>query len=620
MWWRQLGRPIVVKLDGLAAGKGVSVPTTAAETEAAIAAAADSGAFVVEERMTGPECTLLVLCDGRTGVSLPLAQDHKRIGEGDTGANTGGMGAYAPAPVPFPAEDLTATFAQPVLDHLAAAGTPYVGVLYVGLMLTPDGPRLVEYNVRFGDPEAQAVLPLLDSDLAALALACTEGDAARVPVRLRDGAAVTVVAASAGYPSAATTGEAVVDTGLDAASAIRFDAAVDADGRTAGGRVLAVTGLGADLSSARANAYARLERISFRGMQVRRDIGWRAPGAALTSYAAAGVDIDEGTRAVDEMRAGSSPRTMWRPGARCCRASAASVGCSRRARSPSSTTRSWSPRPTASAQKQRLPRRWGAMTPSGRTSSITASTTFWCRALAPLFFMDYIAMAKLDPVMVAQVVRGCAEACRLAGCALLGGETAEMPGVYAPGEFDLVGTIVGVVDRKCIIDGSRIAPGDAVLGLASSGLHTNGYSLARRVLADFDLATTPEGLGVTLGDALLAPHRNYFREVETLAGRALTSRAWRTSPAAGCPRTCPACSRTGSAPRSCSDRGLSRRCSGSSRSSPRTCHSRSVTGRSTWESGWSSCALQARSTPYGRRSPSRPGRSATSCPVHGPSR
>src|SRR4051812_4171892 len=207
-WWLALGGPVVVKLDGLAGGKGVTVPADDAETEAAIRSCAD--AFVLEQRMTGPECSLLALCDGRTAVALPLAQDHKRIGEGDTGPNTGGMGAYAPAPVPYAPAELLATFVQPVLDHLAAAGTPYVGVLYAGLMLTPSGPRLVEYNVRFGDPEAQAVLPLLRCDLAALALAATRGDVAAVPLELEDGAACTVVAAAAGYPAAPRLGDPVL--------------------------------------------------------------------------------------------------------------------------------------------------------------------------------------------------------------------------------------------------------------------------------------------------------------------------------------------------------------------------------------------------------------------------
>ncbi len=203
-WWRELGRPVVVKLDGLAGGKGVTVPADEAATEAAIRAADEP--FVLEERMFGPECSLLALCDGRTARALPLAQDHKRIGEGDTGPNTGGMGAYAPAPVPYAAEELLATFVQPVLDHFAAAGTPYVGVLYAGLMLTADGPRLVEYNVRFGDPEAQAVLPLLASDLAELALAATRGELAGHPVEIAPGAACTVVAAAPGYPTAPVLG------------------------------------------------------------------------------------------------------------------------------------------------------------------------------------------------------------------------------------------------------------------------------------------------------------------------------------------------------------------------------------------------------------------------------
>lgn len=140
--------------------------------------------------------------DGAGAVALPLAQDHKRLGDGDTGPNTGGMGAYAPAPVQYEADDLLGTFVQPIIDHFRTLGTPYVGVLYAGLMLTPDGPRLIEYNVRFGDPEAQAILPLVHTDLAALALAATRGRIRDVPLRLSDGATCTVVAAAPGYPAA----------------------------------------------------------------------------------------------------------------------------------------------------------------------------------------------------------------------------------------------------------------------------------------------------------------------------------------------------------------------------------------------------------------------------------
>ncbi|HNJ96949.1 MAG TPA: phosphoribosylamine--glycine ligase, partial [Ilumatobacteraceae bacterium] len=204
-WWRELGKPVVVKLDGLAAGKGVIVPDGDEATIAAINELVAQGPIVLEERLTGPECSLMAMCDGKVARPLPIAQDHKRVGDGDAGPNTGGMGAYAPAPIPYDPEELTATFVQPVIDHLLHVGAPYVGVLYAGLMLTPDGPRLLEFNCRFGDPEAQAVLPLLTDDLAELALACCHGNLGDRRIAAR-GAACTVVAAAPGYPAAPVTG------------------------------------------------------------------------------------------------------------------------------------------------------------------------------------------------------------------------------------------------------------------------------------------------------------------------------------------------------------------------------------------------------------------------------
>ena len=216
-WWRALGSPVVVKQDGLAAGKGVVVPTDDSSTIDAITALAGRGAFLLEERMSGPECSLLALCDGTTAIALPLAQDHKRIGEGDRGPNTGGMGAYAPAPLDVDVEGLVATFITPVLEDLRAAGTPYIGVLYAGLMITESGPRLVEYNCRFGDPEAQTVIPMLDLDLADAALAATEGALSTHPIAtgvpLRAASACTVVAAAPGYPGTPAVGAPVLEIG-----------------------------------------------------------------------------------------------------------------------------------------------------------------------------------------------------------------------------------------------------------------------------------------------------------------------------------------------------------------------------------------------------------------------
>ena len=228
--------------------------------------------------MSGPECSLIALCDGTTAVALPLAQDHKRIGEGDTGPNTGG---WAPTPRRRcrTADELLATFVQPILDHFAAAGTPYVGVLYAGLMLTAEGPRLVEYNVRFGDPEAQALLPLLDGDLAEHRPRCDTRPHRRRHVRRP----IRAPPARSSPPRPATRraahGDAVTLPTADAtATALLFPAGVR-DGVTSGGRVLAVTGLGDDLGVARERAYAAIEQVGFAGMQYRRDIGWRAPGA-----------------------------------------------------------------------------------------------------------------------------------------------------------------------------------------------------------------------------------------------------------------------------------------------------------------------------------------------------
>ena len=520
-WWHDLGAPVVVKLDGLAAGKGVVVPNSPGETDAAIVDAAVAGAFVLEERMTGPEVSLLALCDGTRAVALPLAQDHKRIGEGDQGPNTGGMGAYAPAPVPFDPAELLAAFVQPVVDAFAAAGTPYVGVIYAGLMLTSDGPRLIEYNARFGDPEAQAVLPLVETDLAELALAAALGDVTSIPLVTRTQSAVTVVAAAAGYPAFPESGALIVDKVDDDEAfnhvhdgvALRFDAGVvtDATGDyVAGGRVLAVTGVGQDLREARRIAYARMDAIEFAGMQVRRDIAWRAPGASLASYADAGVDIDEGTRAVAEMKAAVESTHDVGSG----RGVLQGVGSFGGVFSAAAITELDDPVLVASTDgvgtKVELAARLGRVRGVGADIVNHCIGDVLVQNARPLFFLDYIAASVLDADMVADIVKGMAEACRAANCAVLGGETAEMPGVYQPGAFDIAGTLVGVADRSTLLPRADVGAGDVLIGVASSGPHTNGYSLLRKVFEWAPMDVPLAGMNRSLGDALLEPHRNYL--------------------------------------------------------------------------------------------------------------
>ena len=513
-WWRELDRPVVVKLDGLAAGKGVTVPDGDTATIEAIRVASSSGngPFLLEERLHGPECSLLALCDGVRAVALPLAQDHKRLGEGDTGPNTGGMGAYAPAPVPYDADDLVAEFVQPVLDRFAAAGTPYVGVIFAGLILTADGPRLIEYNVRLGDPEAQTVLPLLETDIAELALLATQGALDQLPVIVRSQAALTVVAAAAGYPHDPVAGALITDEvvsgaiGVDGTTTLRFDAGVDAEGRVAGGRVLAITGIGFDLAEARAAAYDHIERIHFDGMQVRRDIGWRALGAELTSYAAAGVDIDEGSRAVSEMKA--AVEATHHNGV------LKGVGSFGGVFSAKAILELDDPVLVASTDgvgtKVELAARLGMVRGVGMDIVNHCIDDVLVQSARPLFFLDYIAASVLDADMVAEVVRGMADACRAAGCALLGGETAEMPGVYLPGAFDIAGTLVGVAERSELLPRSDVASGDVLIGVGSSGPHTNGYSLLRKVFDWIPMDVVPDGFDRPLGETLLEPHRSYL--------------------------------------------------------------------------------------------------------------
>lgn len=279
---------VVIKASGLAAGKGVIVPTCADEAEAALRQIMLDHEFgtagetvIIEERLSGEEVSLLAFCDGHTVRAMPPAQDHKRAGEGDTGPNTGGMGAYAPAPVCPPAmvAELTRTVLQPAVDGLRADGRPFVGVLYAGLMLTPAGPRVLEFNARFGDPETQAIVPLLASDLLEVCGACADGRLSEVEVEWHPGAAACVVLASEGYPGAYPSGRPIL--GLDSvpSEAVVFHAGTRRDAEhvlTAGGRVLGVTGWGPDLPSALARAYAAVDQIHFDGQHYRRDIGRRA--------------------------------------------------------------------------------------------------------------------------------------------------------------------------------------------------------------------------------------------------------------------------------------------------------------------------------------------------------
>lgn len=285
---RAQGAPIVIKADGLAAGKGVTVATTVEEACDAIDDCFEGGfgaagsEVVVEEFLEGEEASFFCLCDGQVALPFGTAQDHKRVGEGDTGPNTGGMGAYSPASIMDQAmiERVMAEIIEPTMRGMKEAGTPFRGVLYAGLMLTSDGPQLIEYNVRFGDPECQVLMMRLKSDLVELLRAAAEGGLEGVSVDWHDEAALTVVMAADGYPGSPARGS-VISGVSEAASADNIEifhagTALEQDSLiAAGGRVLDVTGLGSSVSQARAAAYSAIERIDWPEGFFRRDIGWR---------------------------------------------------------------------------------------------------------------------------------------------------------------------------------------------------------------------------------------------------------------------------------------------------------------------------------------------------------
>lgn len=284
------GAPIVIKADGLAMGKGVTVCMTLDEARTALKSVLADGTMgsagarvVIEEYMEGEEVSVLAFCDGKSVRQMVSAQDHKRVGEGDTGPNTGGMGTYAPVPT---YTDEVANLVQkrilePTIHAMAERGTPFSGCLFTGLMLTKDGPKVVEFNARFGDPETEVVLPLLQSDLLDVISACVEGTLDRAEVRFHKGAAACVMVASAGYPGPYVKGLPILGLAeADARNVTVFHAgtSVDDDGVvvTSGGRVLGVMATGASVEEALARAYHGVGAVSFEGKQYRRDIGWRA--------------------------------------------------------------------------------------------------------------------------------------------------------------------------------------------------------------------------------------------------------------------------------------------------------------------------------------------------------
>ncbi len=520
-WLDIMNVPVVVKADGLAGGKGVVVPEGRDETETAIRALlADDGAVIVlEERMTGEELSLIGFCDGSTVRALPLAQDHKRVGDGDTGLNTGGMGAFAPVPGldAALAVQLEQEFLSATVKAMASDGTPYVGMLYAGLMLTPDGPRLVEYNCRFGDPEAQVLLPLMGADLLDVFDACIDGRLDEIDLALTDQSAATVVICADGYPASPVKAVEIPSVGSAAGVSVVHAGTSMLEGRVVsnGGRVLSIVALGDDLDSALDAAYATAGQFTAtEGLFARSDIGWRhCPKRAVDAYARAGVSFSAGDEAIeqiaDAVKETHNERVVAGVGSFGGVFDMANLGLDQPLLVSSTDTCGTK---TVLAGELDMWDGIGADIVNHGVNDVLV------QGARPLFMLDTISAGRIDPDIVGRVVRSMAAACAENDCVLLGGETAEVPDLIVPGGVDVAGTMVGVVDRPLLLPRSDLAAGDVLIGLSSSGLHTNGYSLARKLGAGYGFDKPVPGSDVPLGEALLAPHRSYLQPLHATLG------------------------------------------------------------------------------------------------------
>ncbi|XP_062417482.1 trifunctional purine biosynthetic protein adenosine-3 [Pungitius pungitius] len=519
---------LVVKASGLAAGKGVIVAGDREEACRAVMDIMKDRAFgsagetvVVEELLEGEEVSCLCFSDGSCVSAMPPAQDHKRLQDGDLGPNTGGMGAYCPTPQVSPEllQEIRDTVLQKTVDGMRKEGTPYVGVLYAGLMLTKQGLKVLEFNCRFGDPECQVLLPLLKSDLYEVILNTMSGKLlSSVPAWHRDSSAVTVVMASAGYPGSYKKGveitglSQVEDSGVQvfhAGTALKEGGVV-----SSGGRVLTVTAVKPSLESALQAANQGVAAVGFPGAVYRRDIGHRAIAhlkrdrRGLT-YKDCGVDIDAGNKLVEMIK--PLAKKTSRPGCNAELGGFAGLFDLKQAGFADPILVSGT---DGVGTKLRIAQACGRHGGLGQDLVAMCVNDVLAQGAEPLFFLDYFSCGRLDVDVAAAVVGGVAAACKLAGCALLGGETAEMPGVYAEGEYDLAGFCVGAVERGALLPRLEdIREGDLLVGVASSGVHSNGFSLVSKVLQRANLEYSSPALfadsGQTVGDVLLTPTKIY---------------------------------------------------------------------------------------------------------------
>ncbi|EEB08013.2 phosphoribosylamine-glycine ligase [Schizosaccharomyces japonicus yFS275] len=518
---------LVIKADGLAAGKGVILPKTMDEAIAALESimldkefGAAGKTVVVEELAEGEEISILTFCDGYTCKSLPAAQDHKRALDGDKGLNTGGMGAYCPAPIATPKlmAEIQKTIVQPTIDGMRREGYPFVGILFTGLMVTKQGPVVLEYNVRFGDPETQAVLPLLDTDLAELMLACVDRRLDAIDLKVKDKFSCVVVCAAGGYPSSYRKGDVIEVDPISEPNVNVFHAGTavkDGNVVTNGGRVICVSAVNDTVRSAVDSAYKGVANIHFKDMFYRKDIAHRAlkpqnKAEDGLTYESAGVSVDAGNAFVQQIK--DLVKSTRRSGAD---ASIGGFGGVFDLKAAGYEDPLLVSATDGVGSKLMIALEMQKHDTVGIDLVAMNVNDLVVQGAEPLFFLDYYATGKLILSDARDFVKGVVDGCLQSGCALVGGETSEMPGVYPHGHYDTNGTAVGAVNRDALLPNfDSFKAGDVLLGLASDGVHSNGYSLVRKIVEVSDLeykSTCPWDEKTTLGAALLTPTRIYVK-------------------------------------------------------------------------------------------------------------
>ncbi|KAK6175426.1 hypothetical protein SNE40_013893 [Patella caerulea] len=527
-------KALVVKASGLAAGKGVIVAETKDEACKAVKNILEDKAFgaagdtvVIEELLEGEEISVLAFTDGTTVAVMPPAQDHKRLEEGDKGPNTGGMGAFCP--YSKVTEDVLKMIKEDILqktvDGMRKEERKYVGVLYAGIMLTKSGPKVLEFNCRFGDPETQSILSLLKSDLYKVCKACTNGTlSSSLPEFDTQHSSLGIVMASGGYPGSYQKGVEIL--GLDEAYKLGVKvfhagtAKKDDKIVTNGGRVLVVVATETDLYPAYNRALQGAGMIKFDKAFYRKDIGHHVlsdqSGPEVSemingmTYKDAGVDIESGNKLVESIK--SVVKATKRPG---CDATLGMFGAIFDMKQAGFKDPLLVSGTDGVGTKLKIAHILGHHDTIGIDLVAMCVNDILAHGAEPLFFLDYFATGKLQVPTAADVIKGIAEGCKQAGCALVGGETAEMPGLYQGEDYDLAGFAVGAVEREDVLPRLQdIKPGDSVIGLCSSGIHSNGFSLVRRIIEKKELRfdmPSPFKTGKSLGEDLLTPTRIYVK-------------------------------------------------------------------------------------------------------------